>query len=249
MKRVWPLLALGFGAYLVFALATLPASVVTERLGRFGVNVAAVTGTVWHGEAQVLQVANSNLGAVKWDLHLLPLFTGRLRADVQLNRVDGFARGQVTVSPSGNLQAHGLTASLPLSALPVNPRSRGWNGTINAKLAALAIEKGWPTQVEGTVEAVDLIGPPQRPANVGSYKITFPHSDAPAEQGLSGALTDLSGPLQINGTLAIKPDRSYRVEALLAPRPNTPRNIVDALQFLGPPDAQGRRTYIEEGTM
>jgi general secretion pathway protein N len=249
MKRVWPLVVLGVGAYLIFAVATVPASVVTSRLGRFGVNTAGVEGSVWKGRAQVVQVANSNLGSVSWDLHVLPLFTGRLQADVQLNRIDGFAKGVVTVAPSGTLRLRRLAASLPLSALPAGGLPRGWNGTVNLKMANLVLEKGWPTQVEGTLEAVDLVGPPRRPSNIGSYKVTFPSPGAKSAEGLSGALVDTGGPLQIAGTLLLKPGRSYQIDVLIATRPQTPREVADALQFLGPPDAQGRRPFSTDGTM
>ena len=249
MKRVWPLVALGVGAYLVFAVATLPASLLTSRLGPMGVNTAGVEGTVWKGRAQVVQVANSNFGSVRWDLHVLALLTARLQADVELTRIDGFARGVVTASPSGNVRLRNVTASLPLSALPAGSLPRGWQGTLNLKLADLAVEKGWPTVIDGTVEAVDLVGPPRRPANIGSYKLTFPDPNAKTAEGLAGALVDTAGPLQITGTLLLKPDRSYQLDTLIATRPTTPREIVDALQILGPPDAQGRRPYSQEGTM
>lgn len=249
MKRVWPLVALGVGAYLVFAVATLPATLVTSRLGGTGVNTAGVEGTVWKGRAQVVQVANSNLGSVSWDLHVLALFTARLRADVQLARIDGFARGVVTVSASGNVRLRNVTASLPLSALPAGGLPRGWMGTLNLKLADLAVEKGWPTVVNGTVEAVDLVGPPRKPANIGSYKLTFPDPAAKSTEGLAGALVDTAGPLQIAGTLLLKPDRSYQIDGLVATRPTTPRDVADALQILGPADAQGRRPFSLAGTM
>lgn len=249
MKRVWPLVALGVGAYLVFAVITLPASLVTARLAPMGVNTAGVEGTVWKGRAQVVQVANSNLGSVSWDLHVLALFTARLRADVQLTRVDGFARGVVAVSPSGNVRLRNVTASLPLSALPAGGLPRGWTGTLNLKLADLAVENGWPTVLNGTVEAVDLVGPPRKPANIGSYKLTFPDPKANAAEGLAGALVDTAGPLQISGTLLLKPDRSYQIDGLIATRPTTPRDVADALQMLGPPDPQGRRPFSMAGTM
>lgn len=249
MKRVWPLVALGVGAYLVFVAATLPASLLTSRLGPVGVNAAGVEGTVWKGRAQVVQVANSNLGSVSWDLHVLALFTARLRADVQLTRIDGFARGVVTVAPSGNVRLRNVTASLPLSALPAGGLPRGWMGTLNLKLADLAVDKSWPTVVNGTVEVVDLIGPPRKPANIGSYKLTFPDPAANAAEGLAGALMDIGGPLQIAGKLVLKPDRSYQIDGLVATRPTTPRDVVDALQMLGPPDAQGRRPFSLAGTM
>jgi general secretion pathway protein N len=250
MKRVWPLAALGVGAYLLFAVVTLPASLLSSRLGAVGVSAAGLEGTVWKGRAQVVQIANTNLGSVAWDLHVLPLFAARLQADLQLNRSDGFARSAVTVWRSGRVRFSNLNASLPLSALPTRSLPGGWNGALTLKLAELVSEKGWPLAAEGTVEVVDLTGPARRPANIGSYRLIFPkQAAAKSQDALTGALADMGGPLQISGTLQLKPNRSYQVDGFVTTRPDTPRNVADALQMLGEPDAQGRRPFSIAGTM
>lgn len=247
MKRIWPLAALGIAAYILFALFTLPASILVSRLAPFGIMAAGVDGTVWKGRAAVLQAGNTHLGSVTWDLHALSLFLARLQADVKLTRVDGFAQTTFIAMPSGRMDLNQLTASLPLSALPAAATPGGWAGMIHLKLATLSVEKGWPTRIEGTIEARDLTGPARKPANMGSYKVTFPA--APAGEELAGALTDIGGPLQIAGSLRLKQDRSYVIEGLVAARPDAPQAIADSLQYLGEPDPQGRRPFSIAGTM
>jgi general secretion pathway protein N len=248
MKRVWPLVALGIGAFIVFALVTLPASVVLSRIDSPAVSFSGISGTLWNGRAQALRVGGLHAGSVEWDLHVLPLFTGSLSTDVKITRTDGFAQGEVTAAPSGRLILDGFTASLPVSALPANIAQGGWGGTLNLKLSRLVLEEGWPLQADGTIEALDLVGPANRPAEIGSYKIAFTGADASAGV-LTGALNDLGGPLQVTGTVELKPDRSYLVKGLIAPRPNAPASIANALQYLPPPDAQGRREFSFEGSM
>jgi general secretion pathway protein N len=248
MKRVWPLVALGIGAFIVFALVTLPASIVLSRIPTPAVSFSGVSGTLWSGRAQALRIGAIHAGSVEWNLHVLPLFTGRLSADVKATRTDGFAQGEVTTTPSGRLVLEAFTASLPVDALPPDVAQGGWSGTLNLKLPRLVLEDGWPTQADGTIEAVDLVGPASRPAEIGSYRIAFTGADASAGV-LSGALTDLGGPLQVTGTVQLKPDRSYLVDGLIATRPNAPKSIANALQYLPPPDAQGRRQFSFEGSM
>ena len=247
MKRLWPLIALGVGAFVIFALVTFPASVVLSRLGSAGVTAAGVSGSIWNGKAQVLQVQGANVGSVEWDLHVLPLFTLHLNADVKVSRVDGFAATELTVGPGGKVTFEDLTASLPLSALPnVAP---GWAATVNGKFARLTLDNGWPTLVDGTLDAVDVTGPAHRPASVGSYRIVFDPAASTAEL-LQGAISDAgNGPLQIDGTVRLKPDRTYEIEALVAAQPGAPRNLAQALEFLGPPDAQGRRQFSMAGAL
>lgn len=247
MRRWWPSLALGIAAFLAFALFTLPAKVVFSRLESLGVRAGGVEGTIWKGRAQVLQVANAGIGAIEWDVRLLPLFTARVEADVRMKRSDGFAETKVVLSP-GALRFEALTASLPLSVLPATALPGGWTGTANLKFAQLKLENGWPVDADGTLDVLNLTGPARRPANLGNYRVVFPPSAATTGT-LTGALSDLGGPLQLNGKLELKPDRSYLVDGMIATRPDAPRDVVNALQFLGAPDAQGRRPFSVSGTM
>lgn len=249
MKRLWPLAALGAGVFVICAVVTFPARIVTSWLASSGIYAGGVSGTIWNGRAQVLQVQGANIGGVEWKLHALPLLTAHASVDVKVTRIDGFAQAQLSVGPTGSMIFKSLTASLPLSALPANAIPGGWAGTLNGRFQQLTLEKGWPKQVNGTLEVMDLNGPARKPAKAGSYRILFDPAASTAEV-LKGAISDAGdGPLQVNGTIQLKPDRSYAVEAMIAARPDAPRNLVQALEFLGPPDAQGRRQFNTEGTM
>lgn len=246
MKKIWPLAVLGIVSYLVFAIATLPAQFLVSRLAP-AVMAAGVQGTVWNGQAQVVQAGATQLGSLSWTLHALPLFTGRLAADVKITRSDGFIQGRISSGFSGNMTLNDVTASLPLSALPPNATPGGWTGTVNARLATLTLVDGWPTSADGTIQVADLTGPARRPLNMGGYKITFPPGTSGDE--LVGALGDTGGPLDIAGNVRLKSDRSYLIEGAVATRPEAPKSVADSLQYLGAPDAQGRRPFSIQGTM
>jgi general secretion pathway protein N len=248
MTKAWPLIALGAGAYLAFALFTLPADIVLSRLTPAAVTTAGVSGTLWQGRAQVVQAGGLQLGSLEWDVHALALFVARLRADFKLTRTDGYAQGEVSLSPAGRVDLEQLSGSLPVGALPANVAPGGWTGVLNVKLAQLSIDEGWPTSAEGTLEALDLAGPASNPANIGSYKVAFPAEQAAGAGTLTGALSDLGGPLQISGKVQLSKDRSYLVEGLIAPRADAPVKVTRALEYLGPADAQGRRPFSFAGT-
>lgn len=248
MKRLWPLIALGVGAFIIFALVTLPASVVLSGLGP-GVTAGGVSGTIWNGRAQVLQIRGAHIGGVEWNLHVLPLLTAHASADVKVTRIDGFATTKLSAGLGGTVRLQDLTASLPLSTFPPGVIPSGWTGTLNGKFKQLTLENGWPTQVGGTLDLVNLSGPARNPSKAGSYRIVFDPAASSAEV-LKGAITDAGdGPLQVSGTIELRPDRNYKIEALIAAGANAPQNLVQALEFLGPPDAQGRRQFTTEGSM
>jgi len=248
MKKVWWLAALGILAFVLFAVATLPASVVTSQLEKQGIFLSGVSGSVWNGAAQVVQSGAVRVGSVEWNLHPLALFRGRAAADVKLTRVDGFARGYVEARGSGRVVLRDASGSLPLAVLPPSFVAGGWTGNLNLRLDSVDIVDRWPASIVGTIEVKNLIGPARKPAALGSYKLVFP--EQPAPDVLAAALTDLGGPLQLAGTLQLKAaDRSYVLDGLIAARPEATADMVNSLQFLGPPDAQGRRQISLQGTM
>jgi general secretion pathway protein N len=247
MKKAWPLVALGIGAFVLFALITLPAATVLSYFHPPGVTLSGVSGTIWKGRAQAVRSGNLHVGSVEWDLSILALFTGKLGADVKITRSDGFAQASIAVS-GARVTMRGVNASLPLSSLPPNLVRGGWTGTATLRLPQLALENAWPVALTGTIEIVDLVGPADRPATLGGYKVVFP--ETAAADGLKGALSDTGGgPLAVNGTVDIKKDRSYLVSGLIATRPGAPSDMSRTLEILGEPDAQGRRQFTIEGSM
>jgi hypothetical protein len=250
MKKIWPMLALGLGTYALFALATLPAQLITGPLAGSGVGIAGVAGTVWRGSAQSLQIANTNLGTLTWDFRPLALFMARIGADVEVTRADGSVKCRLGVQPfSGRITLDKLTASLPVNALPATVTQGGWSGTLQANFSELVLENGWPAAAKGTVEARNLVGPQRKPANIGSFKVSFPAA-RPVPNTLSGDLSSIDGPLRIVATLQLKAaNRSYLIEGVIATQPGTPVDITNSLQLLGAPDAQGNRPFSLEGTM
>src|SRR4026208_261275 len=172
MKGTWPLVALGIGAFLLFALVTLPASVVLSFFHPPGVTLAGVSGTIWKGRAQAVRSGNVHVGSVEWNLNVLALLTGKLGADVKVTRSDGFAQGSIAVSGS-RVTMRGLNAALPLSALPPNV-VQGWTGAATLTLTQLVLDNALPVAATGTGEGTDLTGPANRPIPMGGYKVVFP---------------------------------------------------------------------------
>ncbi|HEY8539365.1 MAG TPA: type II secretion system protein N [Steroidobacteraceae bacterium] len=248
MNRVWPYVALGVVAYLVFATVTLPANVVVPRVQPPSVTLAGLDGTIWNGSAQVLQVAGTHLGSVRWKLHVLPLLTLRPAATVEIRRTDGFARGDVSFS--GNRVAlEDVSAALPISALPPRAVPGGWQGSINARFAALTLADGWPIAAAGTVELLNLTGPARRPMNLGSLQVTFPAAAGDSDT-LTGTINDIEGPIELTGTLQLKAsDRSYLVDGWIKTKPDAPADLVRSLNFPGEVDAQGRRQFSFSGNL
>ena len=143
----------------------------------------------------------------------------------------------------------GAGTTFRVLAATVTVALAGWTGTLHLKFAALVLEDQWPVRADGTLEIIDLTGPAQRPANLGSFRVVFP-PDAAAGDTLAGVLSDLGGPVEIKGNVQLKKTgRSYIIEGLVKTRGDAPQNLAKALEYLGPPDGEGRRPFSVAGTL
>jgi general secretion pathway protein N len=242
----WPLIAVGVAAFLVTLIVALPARFLAPLLPP-RVTVGALQGTIWSGRTDALAVDGQSVGGVRWRLHPLQLFLGRVALDAELDRRDGEARGDLRLGLGGSFEARDVEAHLPLSALPPNVVPRGWSGALRAELKRISLPPQALPQIEGTIELRNLKAPPPQGAAIGSYSLLFDDTSRQKDR-LVGKVKDLEGPMQVTGTLSLGADRSYEVEGLVAPRADASKAVTDTLRFLGTPDAQGRRPFSVAGT-
>lgn len=248
MSRPRLLVALGVGAFLLLLVVTLPAQLVMGRLGNLGVEAIGVSGSVWKGQAAMVRVRTVPLGQLEWDLHVLKLLTGRASATVAVRQGDSFAQGDVSAVLGGRITLSDVSASWPLASLTAAGLPAGWQGTANARLEELVMEKGLPVTLTGSIDLVNLVGPANRPASLGSYRATFLSATGNAGEGIAADLKDIDGPVAVNATLRVQRDRSYLIEGQIATRPDAPSQVVSALQYLGEADASGQRPFSLSGT-
>jgi hypothetical protein len=241
------LLALGVGAVLAFAIATLPASVLGPRMERYGVSASSWAGSIWNGSASGLTVKGAPLGEMSWSISPWSLLRGSASGHAQLQPVGGAARADFVLHLGGRTDLSAVQADLPLSWLSAiaGPRYRGWQGRVGADFESLALQSGWPIAAQGMLRLQNLAAPPPSGGDVGSYQLVF---DAPAPATmLQGRLSDTGGPLAVTGDLALGSNRSFELQGLVARRgERTPFD--SAIQMLGPPDASGRRPFGVSGT-
>lgn len=240
----------GVACYLLFMLINVPAGVLSAQLARHGIQTGSAQGSIWRGQVTGVQVGVLNLGNAQWQLRFLPLLTGRLAADVRLTQSNGYAQARVSAALTGTVKLNEVSASLPLQALLGDEGlPGGWVGMTQARFSEIVLRNGWPIAAQGTLDIVDLTGPASEASNIGAYRLTFPASGSTAGT-LVGTLESRDGAaIAVNGTLKLVADRSYVLDTLVAARSQTPQNIAQTLQYLGPPDAQGRRAFSVAGTL
>ena len=244
------LVAVGVVAALGFAAATLPASVLGNLAERHGARATSWSGTIWAGAADSLTINGAAVGSAHWTISPWSLVTGRVRGHAAVQPPEGSARSDFAVGFGGRTELTSVSVDVPVAWLNTiaNAKFRGWNGRVSARLDTLVIENGWPIDARGTLALKDLVAPAARGGNVGSYELVFPSANAEPERGLQGRLTDTEGPLSVLGELSLGRDHSFDLQGTVAKRGNQRTPFDQSIQFLGSPDASGRRPFGVSGT-
>ena len=248
MKRGWLLALLGVLVFVVLLVATLPARVLVDRIP--AVQASGVGGSLWSGHAQTLSIQGVVLGRAQWRLFALPLFLGQLKIQADVNPPGGQGTAHCIITFRRDVTCSQVDASLPLQSLQMRHLPQGWSGRLVADLSHLAVKQGWPVAATGRIDVQDV----QKMAGAGlspfgSFRVEFPAHDIDPAQGLVGALTDTGGPLSVVGTLRLAPDRTYVIDGRVAARGGAPAEVARAIEYLGLPDAQGRREFSVAGSL
>jgi general secretion pathway protein N len=242
-RRIVLLIALIFIATLIWrmparwALAALPANVRCEQ----------PTGTAWNGRCASLALAAGSVSNVSWQLQASELRRGKLSAVLQIQdaRLDGSA--QLLIGTGGFMQASNLHASLSLPSTLVRGTPPGLSGTLQVIVPALELRQGQLISVAGTVQLRN-VRQLQPPLQLGDYEWQL--AEGKLQNGrISGALRELGGPLQLTGTLALNLNGAFELEAKVRAKNVADQSLAQALEPLGPADADGMRPVSVAGVL
>jgi general secretion pathway protein N len=239
--------AAGLAAFLVFLVAMVPASQVTRRLPS-GVSLDGVSGTIWSGRARTVAVEGTSLGALQWSCRPWRLVMLEWSCRIDLQPPGGEVAGDFTGDFAGNLIGRGIRGKAPISNFEGIATPRGWTGNLELDLEALAVKSRVPESATGRVFLRGLRAPGANGERLGDFELVVGEGSVGGAK-LNGRLRDLGGPLHVRGAIELFEDGRYLLRGDAAPGPGAGPAIFDTLDFLGPPDGQGRRPFTIEGTL
>ena len=203
-----------------------------------------LSGTIWQGHATAVELFRQNLGALEWRLQPAPLLHGEAIAQLTLSGEAITATGLVDRGADGTLSFRDVVAHMParIAAPVLAIPALELLGTIEIDVAQARLRGAWLDEASGAAywRAAGVAGAAQ--ARWGDLELTFASA---ADGTLSGAVHDLGGPLQAEGTFTASPGR-YDAQVRLAARGDDPR-VLEALQFVGQPQSDGSRQLVIEG--
>jgi general secretion pathway protein N len=236
-------------AFLAILLLRLPLSWVRSLLPQ-QVVCEGPGGSVWQGRcaALTLNIGGSPLpvGPVNWKLRPSALLRAKLAGDVQVTGPQLRGRASFVVGSGGNAQIRELDAAAPLDRRLMTMVPPNWTGRLVVRAPVVDLVDGKLAAVSGTIEAHEVVAQGPRPDEFGSYALEFPPNGA-AGGPFRGTLRDLDGPVELDGTLEVRSNLDWQLDANVKARVTATPQLSRLLEYLGPPDAQGRRPFSAAG--
>ena len=241
MKRA-SLKAMLVVAVVIYALTllwNLPAQFVWNRIaGQLPAQVTphGLTGTLWAGQAQRIEVNGIDQGALAWDWRPSQIFLGRIALDLvwqpRNGRVDGNLRlglGSVVLR-----DVRGQLDAASMAAMNKAPFILGGTWLLDVPLLALR-DYEFVEQAQGRLVWQDAAGGLPQPLQLGHLAAELSGED----DWLIFNLSDQGGPLGLQGTARWRPGQPMHIDSRLQARESAEAGLVGGLGMIGRPDAQG----------
>jgi general secretion pathway protein N len=250
MKHRNLLIGVGVACFIVFVVVALPAKVITALVPAEIVQIGGTSGTLWRGEATLVQISGVQLTNTRWTLHPLQLLLGRVALHLETNPPGGSVSSDLTLGITGTVTVKNFDATgrvAPLAQLMKLPPS---GGDISMQIELLTIKNDWPRNIVGKVRIgnlpLNLIGVAAGP--VGSYEVRFAADPVPEDGRIVGELQDLGGPLELRGSIYFAPPSNYELDANVKASMDAPADLSRGLALLGPADASGNHQLMMSGS-
>jgi general secretion pathway protein N len=241
-RGLW-ITVLAVAAFAAIVIARLPATWIIPAPPS-PVTCADVDGSIWNGTCSGLTVQGTPLGDMTWSVHALRLLTGKLSANIVLTHPARSLSGDFDVGLDKSITARNVQANIPFDETIKNllPPLRTLSGSANANIVYAHITKQILKEIQGRIEVHGLEDHDRNGVTpLGSYSVTFPGGGSGDP---TGQLRDLGGPLAIEGTLRVMQDQpGVELQGYVTPRADAPADLRHQLEYLGSPDAQGRRMF------
>jgi len=244
-------------SYLVFLIATFPASLATSFITsnpqlKNQVKITAVSGTIWSGSAANVQISGVNLGALKWQVSALPLLIGEISSYVNFKNLSSSSSnisgsGTIAMTFGGSLMLDDFSAAFPVDAL--TPFMYGmparFSGDVQLRVDEMILEPGTRMNLKSKISVANagLVSPQK--IDYGNISIQA----TPNDSGTQLVLNDQGGPLILDGNVKLKGNGVYNINLSMGARETASKDLENGLRFLGRRDSSGKYNYRSNGKL
>lgn len=239
--KLFSKIAIGVLIYLIFMVVLFPARIAVALAPLpAGIQLSGVSGSLWQGQAELVQLGARQLQQLSWQLSPWALLTGSVQAQLQLGdrstAVNG--KGLVTWSTAG-VSARNLRLDAPLSFLVGNrqlPLKTVLSGDVSLLLDNAVQGQPWCTALNGKL-FLNQIGLDNQ---FGNYPLGNIEFTLQCIQGqLQLATDDQKNAIGVAGTILLKGNSQMEVNGRMRRTDAQSKDLQDSLGLLGKPDASG----------
>lgn len=235
----------GILVFLGVLLATFPARVAYNWFAPAELRLSGITGSVWNGSATEGKAGGAYVRDITWKFLPASVLSGKLAFTTTSRPASGTMQTVLAVSPGGTLLLSELSGNVPMNLLHPALEQNGIRGDVDLDFKTVEMQNGKLVAADGTVTISDFFVPDLSPSRIGDFRAEFQTGD----NGLVGRVEDLSGILDVAGTISLNRDGVYTLSGVVAPTPMTPPAVVNQLRFLGSPNEQGQHPFRFEGQL
>ena len=229
MTRVWRLVALGVGAYLLVLVTTFPATrisgMVQEQVADLSLN--GISGSAFSGQAAQVVYQGLDLGPVHWQFRPLALLLGRIEFHIELMHPDNTGQLHAGKTLIGRTYIHDLDIELLPDRLinHYSPVAVHTSGTLHLVFETFNPGVDYSGEVNGQLEWRDAAILDPMSLVLGQLQLDVVTDDG----NLVGRFAN-GGDLGISGDLALSAAYAYRVNLLLRQDNNVSSETLDMLE-------------------
>ncbi|MFK3978442.1 type II secretion system protein N [Shewanella vesiculosa] len=234
-------IVIGVIIYLVFLLVYLPANwLVSIAPLPNNVAISGAEGTLWQGQASLVTIDKRQIEQVSWQLSPWGLLVGKADIDFKIgNRATPVSgKGSISWSFSG-LRANNIRFDLPDSFLLAGARlpfKTQIDGDVSLMVEILEQGKPWCEQLSGKLFLNNT--------NVKNQYGVYPLGNISLELScldgqLKIATDETQNVLGLTGSAILGESNLVKVSAKIKPTDAQPKDLREALSFLGRQDSQG----------
>ena len=231
-------------AFVVFVAIKVPAALVVNQLTLpENIKLGNVSGSLWQGRMDALQVERDVIRDISWDVNPWSLLTGKLGADVDFgnprDKQQTSGKGYLAASITGSLSAEDFTLRYPAKG-SMEKAGIMLPGDIDGRFIVnidnFATGEPWCSDLVGKARWNDAI--------VNSFDVKLPIGSLAAELGCADgnvtAKVAEKNPLglQLDATIAAK--GKVTAKGFVKPGADMPTEVHEAVKILGRADQQGR---------
>lgn len=239
--KLFSKIAIGILIYLLFMVVLFPARIAVALAPLpAGVQLSGVSGSLWHGQAELAKFGQRQLEQLSWQLSPWALLTGSIKAQLQLGNRSSAVNGSGLVSWSASgVRAKELRLHAPVNFLVGNshlPFKTVLSGDVSLILDNAVQGQPWCAALNGKL-LLNQIGLNNQ---FGTYPLGNIEFTLQCVQGqLQLATDDQKNAIGVAGTILLKDKLQMEVNGRMRRTDAQSKDLQDSLILLGKPDASG----------